>query len=376
MPAPALFVGLMSGTSMDGIDAVLVDFYNDQPKLLATHSRQYEKDLLRDCRAATGCDRLDIGSAYALSLRIGRAFGEAANHLIEKTGISPGDIRAIGSHGQTIRHAPNAETPYSIQLGHPDSIATATGITTIADFRSRDILVGGQGAPLAPAFHAYLARNRDSGTAFVNIGGIANLTLIPEGHQPDRIRGFDTGPGNTLLDAWCRQRTGERFDRNGELAADGLVIPGLLQHLIDDEYFSLQPPKSTGPEYFNLDWVANAGPALDLEKSTIADVQRTLCELTAVTIADGLKQNSVGLNDLFVCGGGAKNDWLMNRLAEHIAPCRLRDPTELGAPSDWMEAMAFAWLARERLENRAGNLPSVTGADRPVSLGAIYAGEI
>ncbi len=376
MSSTALFVGLMSGTSMDGVDAVLVDFSGNRPVLLATHSQQYDKTLQHDCRVAAHNKQLDVGDAHGLSLRIGAAFAQTANRLIEKSGISRTEIRAIGSHGQTIRHAPDANIPYSIQLGHPDVIAATTGIVTVADFRSRDMLAGGQGAPLAPAFHAYLVRDLRANTAFVNVGGIANITLIPPADAPGQVIGFDTGPGNTLLDAWCYARTGERFDQNGEFAAQGKVIEALLEFYLKDEYISRRPPKSTGPEYFNLDWAANVPQALELERFVPASVQRTLCELTAVTIADAFPARSGNYSELFICGGGAKNGLLMARLAERIAPCRLSDPAKLGAPTDWMEAMAFAWLARERLENRAGNLPSVTGADKAVVLGGVYAGEL
>ena len=277
--------------------------------------------------------------------------------------MPPDAIAALGCHGQTIRHRP--DSGYTLQLANPARLAERTGITVVADFRSRDVAAGGQGAPLVPAFHAALFGSGDRHRVVVNLGGIANVTDLPPGGT---VRGFDTGPGNTLLDAWCERHNGAPFDRDGAWAASGRVIPALLASLLADPYFALSPPKSTGRDHFNLDWLeqkVGGSPAP-------ADVQRTLLELTAVTVGNAIAEHCRGAVEVLVCGGGANNVELLRELAAKLGTRRLATTGSLGVPVDEVEALAFAWLARETLAGRAGNLPAVTGAVGPRVLGAVY----
>ena len=273
---------------------------------------------------------------------------------------------AIGSHGQTLRHEPYSEAPFTLQIGNPGIIAAGTGITTVADFRSADIALGGQGAPLAPAFHEWLLREPGALRAVVNIGGIANVTILPPGDGA--TTGFDTGPGNTLLDAWCREHRGQSFDESGAWAADGNVDQALLERLLGDPYFSAAPPKSTGFEYFNLGWLDAAG----VDNIPPVDVQATLAALTARTIGDAIRDAASDRCEVFVCGGGVHNDELMRLLAEELPGCRVQSTGAAGLDPDWVEAVAFAWLAKRRLASETGSLASVTGANRDSILGVIH----
>jgi len=367
MTEPTLFIGLMSGTSLDAIDAVVVDLADDRPRLLAAVAHPLEADLRARLLATLASDCTDLDTLGRLDAELGERFAAAAIAARETAGIKADAIAAIGSHGQTLRHRPDQEPAFSWQIGDPARIAERTGITTVADFRRRDVAAGGQGAPLVPAFHAALFRTPDEDRAVLNIGGMANLTLLP-GDPAAPVTGFDTGPGNVLLDGWIRECRGEAFDREGAWAASGCVDEALLSRLLDDPWFRRPPPKSTGREHFDLDWLKRQLPA----GIAPAAVQATLAELTARSIADALERWGSGCRRLLVCGGGARNDDLLRRL-QHRLPETVVEPTDAhGLPAEWVEAAAFAWLARETLAGRPGNLPDVTGAAGPRILGAIY----
>ncbi len=361
------FVGLMSGTSMDGIDAVVVRFDDAAVDIIASHSQAYPQklktDLLEAIRQPLSVE-LDIDGN--LHREVGRCFCEAALNVIGKSNLASSDIAAIGSHGQTLRHQPNADEPFSLQIGDADVIAQGTGVTTIANFREADIAVGGQGAPLVPPFHDWLFRSDTTDRVIVNIGGISNVTVLPASTGP--VVGFDTGPGNGLMDAWIRQDKGVGYDLNGEWAASGSVATDLLESMLRDPYFSLPAPKSTGFEYFNLDWLSQ----FDCNNHGAADVQSTLCELTARSIAASITMYAPQTEELFVCGGGSHNAELMRRLQSNLSAITCATTQSVGLHSDWIEAVAFAWLAMRTLNGQTGNLPSVTGASREVVLGDIH----
>ncbi|MCB1827823.1 MAG: anhydro-N-acetylmuramic acid kinase, partial [Coxiellaceae bacterium] len=356
----------MSGTSLDAVDAALMDFSDDTPTLIATHQHEIPNTLRDAIVELCAPGENAIQRMGETDNKLGHLFSDSVLSLLEKAKYNASDIAAIGSHGQTIRHIPNSETPFTLQIGDPNIIAATTNITTVADFRRRDMALGGQAAPLAPAFHDYLFRNRQTDTAVLNIGGIANITLLPEdAHQ--KIIGFDTGPGNTLLDAWCLKQTGKPFDHNGEWALSGNCNHELLQQLFADPYFKKAAPKSTGREYFHLDWLAK-----HLTPTTKAeDVQATLLELTAKSIADALASQTLKTECLYLCGGGAQNNALIERL-KNLTQINITTTETVGIHPDWIEAAAFAWLARQTLSNKPGNIPSVTGASKASVLGAIY----
>ena len=365
-----LFLGLISGTSADGIDAALVRFADDaahaRPELV--FGRTYAWDpMLRARLVALGQQsaQLTLDEVSELDVRIGRAFANAANAAITDSGIDRGELAAIGSHGQTLRHRAHGDVPYTLQLGDPSSIAERCGVAVVADFRRRDVAAGGHGAPLVPAFHAATLHDAGEDRAVLNLGGIANFTLLP---AHGAVRGFDTGPANGLMDAWCLRHTGQGFDAGGAFAASGQVDDGLLARLLDEPWFALPPPKSTGRDQFHLDWVASklAGD------ESAADVQATLLALTVRTVADALWASQPETRRLIACGGGVHNPALMVALANAMPGIHVESSAAHGLDPDSVEAMAFAWLARETLANRPGNLPAVTGAAGPRVLGGIY----
>lgn len=361
-----LYLGLISGTSADAIDAALVQFEGDRPTALATLAMPYDAALRdRILALALGREQASFDRSGELDVAIGQAFATAAETLIKRSGVVRERIRAIGSHGQTLWHRPDAAHPFTTQLGDPNVIAERLRITTVADFRRRDIAAGGQGAPLAPAFHAACLASSREARAVLNLGGIANLTLL----VPDEpVRGFDTGPASGLMDAWCHEHTGEPFDRDGVLAAQGRIDEGLLARLLADPYFARPTPKSTGRETFQLHWLRahlRAGEA-------IADVQASLLALTARSIADALHRECPKARRVIACGGGVHNARLMAALDANLAPVILETSAAHGIDPDFVEAIAFAWLARETLAGRHGNRPEVTGARGPRVLGAIW----
>jgi len=368
--ASELFIGLISGTSLDGIDAALVEFKADnQPRLLHAFAYPWPPALEEELRALSQpggneIERLGVADAWA-----GDILAAAANSLCDQANVAPERITAIGSHGQTVRHGPGASHPYTLQIGDPSRIAELTGITTVADFRRRDMAAGGQGAPLVPAFHAAVFRHPAQSRVVLNIGGIANVTILPpEGEA--QVSGFDTGPGNRLLDDWIRRHRGLSLDASGAWAASGRVDPSLLETLLTDPYFDKPPPKSTGTEYFNLQWAA--ARARDIDSHDPVDVQASFAELTALTVTEAIQVHAKDAKRVLVCGGGSHNTHLMDRLAALMPALGIESTTSHGVDADWVEAMAFAWLARETLSGRPGNLPEVTGARSLRVLGAIY----
>ena len=367
---PAYYIGLMSGTSVDGIDAVVADFSAARPALLAAGTTAYTPQLRAQILATLdNPSRVSLQSLGQLDAALGDAFAQAALAIATEAGLPPAQICAIGSHGQTLFHAPSANPPFSMQVGDASRIAAKTGITTVADFRRRDIAEGGQGAPLVPAFHRALFSEPSLSRAILNIGGISNLTLLPAAAGP--VSGFDTGPGNLLLDAWIGKHRSLPFDHDGEWARSGNCHGPLLKRLLQQPYFEQPPPKSTGRELFSLRWLENL-LSPDFQALAANDVQATLAEFTAATIAGALARFAPAMDEVSVCGGGAHNSFVMQRLAALLPGCRLNTTAALGLHPDWVEATAFAWLARETLEGRPGNLPGVTGASRPAVLGAIY----
>ena len=365
------YIGLMSGTSVDGIDAVAIEIGPGKTIIVrATHHHPIPAALRAAVEDLMQPDANEIDRLGEIDVQLGHLFAEAAIAAVKQSGLAPKAIRAIGSHGQTVRHRPKAAHPFTLQIGNPAVIAEHTGIVTVADFRRRDMAAGGQGAPLVPAFHEWLFRSAERSRAIVNLGGIANITCLPADKEAP-VTGFDTGPGNTLLDRWIEKRRGERHDEGGKWAASGTVNEQLLALLLADEYFTEKPPKSTGREYFSLEWLDSclrelAQPIAD------ANVQATLAALTARTVALAIRNDTPGCDEAFICGGGAHNTELMDRLRRELAPTPVQTTDALGLPADWVEAVAFAWLAHQTLAGHAGNLPSVTGARHPAILGAIY----
>ncbi len=363
----ALYLGMISGTSADSIDAALVSVADGAPQVKATYAYPWPP-VLRERMLALMQDEvaLDLDAFGRLDVEIGRCFAEAALRLLEQSGTPATSVRAIGSHGQTVRHRPTGDHPFTLQLGDASVIAERCRIDVVADFRRADVAAGGQGAPLLPALHAMLLAHDGHNRVVLNLGGIANITVL---NADGTVLGFDTGPANGLLDAWCLRHRGESFDRDGAFAASGTVDNSLLDALLADPYFALAPPKSTGREHFHLGWLA-AHP--HLANLSPADVQATLLELTARSVSEAIAQQTPPMADVLVCGGGTHNQRLMQRLAERLAPRMVSSTATHGIDPDFLEATAFAWLARQRLLRRPGNLPAVTGARGPRVLGAIY----
>lgn len=360
--ADGLYLGLISGTSMDGVDAALIERAGHRVRLVEAASTPYPPQLLSELQAlCAGAG--DIDALYRCDVATGETFASAASALLQRSGVQPDAVRAIGSHGQTVLHCP--EHGFSVQIGDGARIAQLTGIATVCDFRRADLAAGGEGAPLAPVLHQAVFSAAQP-RAVLNLGGIANLTLLLPGSP---TRAFDTGPANTLLDALARETTGEGCDRDGVLAAGGKVDNVVLEALLADPWFAEPPPKSTGPEYFHLAWVRRhrGVPAL-----APADLAATLAELTAASVAQALRKHGPGVDIVYVCGGGVHNPDLMNRLKARLDGVELVSTAALGVDPDYVEAMCFGWLAGERLASRPGNLPAVTGARRPVVLGALH----
>ncbi|PWE44420.1 anhydro-N-acetylmuramic acid kinase [Pseudomonas prosekii] len=360
----ALYIGVMSGTSLDGLDIALIE-QTSAIKLIATHyipmPETLRAELLGLC--ASGPDEI-ARSAIAQQNWVTLA-AQGIHALLDQQHLKPADIRAIGSHGQTIRHEP--ARGFTVQIGNPALLTELTGITVVSDFRSRDVAAGGQGAPLVPAFHEALFEQQPGNRAVLNVGGFSNLSLIEPGKA---VAGFDCGPGNVLLDAWIHQQRGDNFDRDGQWAASGKVEPTLLSELLSDPFFVTKGPKSTGREVFNLAWLMQH--LSHLPTFAAEDVQATLLELTALTIIESLQSAQSNTRELLVCGGGAHNAALMARLTSLLPNAKVSSTAAYGVDPDWVEAMAFAWLAHCCLEGIAANRPSVTGARGLRILGAIY----
>ncbi|OOZ40254.1 anhydro-N-acetylmuramic acid kinase [Solemya pervernicosa gill symbiont] len=369
---PSLYIGLMSGTSLDAIDAALIELDDTQCKLIATHNHDWPISLRHDLLTLCKDPNTSLQHLGEADTACGELFAEAVEQLLQKSEYTFDAVRAIGSHGQTIFHSPSGKHPFSMQIGNASLIAERTGITTVADFRSRDIAAGGEGAPLVPAFHAALLRSSNRERVIANIGGIANITRLTTSSD-DEILGFDTGPGNVLMDSWAARHLDSPLDFDGNWARSGQVDQQLLAALSSEPYFDLAPPKSTGRELFNIDWL-DAILANEQREIPIANVQRTLCELTAATLCDAARSCSAIGSELIICGGGVHNSALLDAINNNLPGYQVTTTAEHGVDPDWVEAMAFAWLAAQTLDNKPGNLPSVTGANHPAVLGAIHPG--
>lgn len=354
----------MSGTSLDGVDAVLAEIGpTGQPRLLRTHYLPYADTLRARLLALHTPQPDEIHLAACAANELAHLYADTVNHLLE--GMAPHTVRAIGCHGQTLRHRP--ADGYTLQIVNAALLAELTGITVVSDFRSRDIAAGGQGAPLVPAFHAQVLQHPEAHRIIANIGGISNITDLPVNGT---VRGWDTGPGNMLLDAWIQRHQGAHYDRDGAWAASGAISTDLLAALALHPYLQQSPPKSAGREEFNLAWLDATLVQLN-HAPPPADVQATLLEFTAMSLCDAVSRECSNPQELYVCGGGAHNSLLMQRIAARLPGVRVTTTTELGIDPDWMEALAFAWLARQTLHQLPGNLPSVTGAQGPRILGSI-----
>lgn len=369
----AYFIGLMSGTSMDGVDAVLCDITETRVSTCASVSLPYPVTLLTALHSLCRPGTEEINLMGSADRAVADTFAKAVQKLLLQTGLNPGAITAIGSHGQTVRHHPRGvpvhqgAVPFgfTLQLGDPNSLAVLTGIDVIADFRRKDIALGGEGAPLVPAFHQAVFSRPLASRIVANIGGIANISILPPAGSHAPVQGFDTGPGNTLMDAWCMQHTGKAFDDNGQWAKSGRVNNRLLGRLLKDPYFTQTAPKSTGREHFNLNWLNHLLAPLNLAPE---DVQATLLALTAHTLSDAISQYSQ-TTDVLVCGGGAFNSVLMQALRERLPDHQLDTSDQAGIHPQRVEGAAFAWLAYAFLNRIPGNIPSVTGASRAAVLG-------
>ncbi len=355
----------MSGTSLDGVDAALVTLDRVQQALLETVFISYEITLRQELLALHQSGHDELNRAALLSNRLSQLYADAVHQLLARARIRCDQVVAVGCHGQTIRHCPENEKQYTIQLVNAALLAELTGVTVVTDFRSRDIAAGGQGAPLVPAFHHAMFATNDCHRAIINIGGIANITnLEPNGC----VTGFDCGPGNMLMDAWCFQHRGERFDHGGAWAKSGQVIPRLLDALLREPFFVQPPPKSTGRELFNMNWLQKhiSGEFRD------EDVQATLLQLTTSSITQAIQNHCATAKELYICGGGAHNAVLMQQLQAMLPDRQVKLTDQLGVAADWVEAFAFAWLAQQSIKGKPGNLPAVTGASGTRILGAIY----
>ncbi len=372
---PEFYIGLMSGTSLDGIDAALVDFSDKRIRLHAfaysPFSEQLKAQLQQLSQAEALISLLDYGT---LDTTLGELFANTVQTLLAKANVPATAIKAIGSHGQTVYHAPHAPHHFSLQIADPNIIAQRTGITTIADFRRRDIAAGGQGAPLVPAFHQAVFQQADESRCVVNIGGIANITVLPA-TASEAVLGFDTGPGNTLMDYWVQRHTNSAYDVEGAWAATGTINYQWVEQLMQDNYFALPPPKSTGKEYFSYAWLHEKLTHLE---NTPADIQASLCWFTAATIVAALRDYAPATQQLLVCGGGVHNTSLMTLLGELLKrttpACKISSTEHFGVHPDHVEAMAFAWLARQTLLHKPVAMQAVTGANAAVILGGIYQG--
>jgi len=363
-----LYIGLMSGTSMDGVDGVLIDF-DQHPWVARAHAhRPFPAELKRVLMGLNypGPDELHLSAMAGQDLA--RLYADVVGQVCEQAGIGPAKVRAVGAHGQTVRHRP--ELGYTLQLNAPALLAELTGIDVVADFRSRDVAAGGQGAPLVPAFHAALlgAVQRDD-AVFLNIGGMANVSIIRMGLPP---LGFDCGPGNALMDSWCERHTGAAYDANGDWGASGRHDEAAVIHALTHEYFMRPPPKSTGRDLFNEDWLQTWLDQTDLRQRAPEDIQASLCEITARSCAMAIQCHAPAGTPVLVCGGGAFNHALMGRLRSHLPSSDLKPSDAIGLPVMQVEAAAFAWLAHQHVHHLPANAPAVTGARGLRILGAMY----
>jgi anhydro-N-acetylmuramic acid kinase len=361
-----LYVGLISGTSMDAIDAVLMDFDVSPLSLLASSATTLDSELKARITAVIEApERASLDEIGQLDVAMAREFSTSTLELLRRAGVEPSQVTAVGSHGQTLRHRPDLPRPFTWQIGDPNTLAELTGITVVGDFRRRDVAAGGQGAPMLPVFHDQVFRSGAEDRVILNLGGIANITVLARG---EHVSGFDTGPANRLLDAWILRHRGSAFDERGAWSSSGAVDADLLNRLLAEPYLALAPPKSTGRELFNMRWLE---ARLGQQVRRPQDVQATLLEYTAATVADAVQRHAPGAS-LYACGGGAHNSALLAALARRLAPARVATTAALGLDPDYVEAIAFAWFARRTLGGLPSSAPSVTGARGARILGGIY----
>jgi len=358
-----LYVGLMSGTSLDGVDAVLIDFADARPRIVAAAHHSFDAGLRERLLALGSAGANELERAAVAGNDLARRYAAATAEVLARGAVAPAAVRAIGCHGQTVRHRP--ERGYTVQLGNAALLAELAGIRVVADFRGRDIAAGGQGAPLAPAFHAAVFASRDEDRVALNLGGIANLSWLP---RTGAVTGFDCGPGNCLLDLWAARHLGKSYDEGGQWAEGGQLIAPLLDRMLREPYFAAPPPKSTGRDLFNAAWLEAVLAGGEQPQA----VQATLLELAARCAAGAIAQYCPGARRVIVCGGGARNGALLRRLAEFVAPAALETSERHGIAPQLVEASAFAWLAKRALDGAPASLPSVTGASGARVLGAIY----
>jgi len=356
----------MSGTSLDGVDAVLVSIKNDNVEVISSVSHDFPSDLVEDLKKLLETGIVSLQKLGEINYRLGLVYADCVNDLILKDGIASDEVKAIGCHGQTVFHDPRSRYPFSMQLGDGNTIAAKTGIDTIMDFRGMDIAYGGEGAPLTPAFHYKIFSDLNEKRVILNLGGIANVSILNE----DKVIGFDTGPANCLIDLWIQNQLGEKFDKNGDWARSGTIHTELLNHFMNEDYFKLKAPKSTGKELFNLDWIKNK--LVDFPNILNKDIQATITELTAKSIAEAIHLFATNTEAIYICGGGAFNSYLRERLSHYLPKMKISTTSDLGIPEQLVEAVAFAWLAHQRVNGLPGNLPSVTGADKSAILGCVY----
>ncbi|MDT8429545.1 MAG: anhydro-N-acetylmuramic acid kinase [Pseudomonadales bacterium] len=364
-----LFAGIISGTSIDAVDCILADFSAGAGQLIASHREPYPSPLREKILALCQGHDITLQELGETDVRVGRLFAQAINNLLAKNSLSASQISAIGSHGQTIFHQPSGDNRFSMQIGDPNTIAELTDITTIADFRRRDMAAGGQGAPLAPLYHQAAFAQPARPTVVLNLGGIANISLLADRLHP-ALKGFDTGPANVLMDTWIQRQQGKPYDEGGNWAASGRVNEELLAAMLKEPYFAAPAPKSTGRELFNAAWLDTQ--LTDFASLDPADIQATLLALTVHTIKDSIKQAASECELLIVCGGGAHNRHLLSRLSESLHPCKVCSSAEFGLAPDWVEAMTFAWLAEQTLRQHRIDSRGITGARHPCVLGGIY----
>ncbi len=367
--SPQLFIGLMSGTSLDGVDGVLADFSGALPRVLAHHAMPFAPALKQELLALNIPSNNELHRAALAANGLVRVYALTVQALLADTHTSANDVCAIGAHGQTVRHQPGAfdGTGYTLQLNNPALLAELTGIDVVADFRSRDVAAGGQGAPLVPVFHQGIFGQPNRTVGVLNIGGIANLSVL---HANGDARGFDCGPGNALLDHWCQEHTGDAFDNNGAWGASGTVIEPLLQAMLAEPFLRQTPPKSTGRDLFHPTWLTHQ--LSGFANPNAADVQATLTEFTARACVNDVLRHAADASELIVCGGGALNGLLIRRLQMGLPNVRVLSSAERGMPPLQVEASAFAWLARQTVLGLPGNLPKVTGAQGARILGGVF----
>ncbi len=366
----ALYIGLISGTSMDGVDCALVDCSGHTPRVIDFNTTEFTPDLKQRLLRLTTNQDLDLRGLGNADIDVARFFAQAVNTLLAAHQLKPADVSAIGSHGQTVWHEPPqraTQHPFTLQIGDPNTLAEQTGITVVADFRRKDMAAGGQGAPLVPALHRELFNNSTVDRIVLNLGGIANITLLPK--DKGACMGLDTGPANVLMDAWIKRHRDQDYDQDGTWAASGNVNHKLLHALLDEPYFHMPAPKSTGREFLNAAW-------LDRKLESVAavspvDVQATLLEFTVQTVR-GEIEKLLASGEVIACGGGARNGALLKRLQEVLPAFRLRTSTELGIHADCVEAVAFAWMAKKTLQRETVDFSAFTGARHPVIAGGIY----